>query len=94
MVDGRLALARLCALDQDRHDEAASWFAEARRVLSEQGARPLLAIADHDEAVMYSRRSSPGDTDRARTLAEAAHEQFETMAMTGWSRRAKRCDKA
>ncbi len=88
MVDGRLALARLCALDKDRQDEAASWFAQARLVLSEQGARPLLAITDHDEAVMYARRNSPGDADRARTLVEAACEQFEAIGMTGWSRRA------
>lgn len=48
-ADGRLALARLCAL-QRRHDEAAQWFAKARAVLDEQGARPLRAIADFDEA--------------------------------------------
>jgi hypothetical protein len=37
MVDGRLALARLCAL-QGRHDEAKRWFAQARQVLTGQGA--------------------------------------------------------
>src|SRR5262249_55168614 len=34
-VDGRLALARLCALSE-RWDEAADWFARARTVLEEQ----------------------------------------------------------
>ena len=42
-------MARLCSL-QDRHDEALGWLRDARRVLEEQGARPLLAIADLDEA--------------------------------------------
>src|SRR5262245_64317678 len=43
MMDGRLALARLCALQQ-RYDEAVEWFGKARAVLDEQGARPLRAI--------------------------------------------------
>jgi tetratricopeptide (TPR) repeat protein len=87
MVDGRLALAQLCALT-GRHDEAASWFAEARRVLDEQGALPLLAIADYDEALMYVRRGQPGDIDRARPVLDAARRQFEEIGMTGWTRRA------
>jgi tetratricopeptide (TPR) repeat protein len=88
-VEGRLALARLCALS-GRHDEAANWFTEARRVLSEQGARPSLAIADYDEALMYVRRGQPGDLDqRARPLVDAARSQFEALGMTGWVRRAE-----
>jgi class 3 adenylate cyclase/tetratricopeptide (TPR) repeat protein len=87
MMDGRLALARLCALT-GRHDEAASWFAHARRVLDEQGALPLLAIADYDEALMYVRRGQPGDLDRARPVLNAARRQFEEIGMTGWTRRA------
>jgi hypothetical protein len=87
MVDGRLALARLCAL-QGRHQEALEWFAEARRVLTEQGARPLLAIADYDEALMYVRRRGPVDAERARPLLDAARTQFEAIGMTGWLRRA------
>jgi tetratricopeptide (TPR) repeat protein len=86
-VDGRLALARLSAL-QGRHDEALAWFGEARRVLGEQGARPLLAIADYDEALMYVRRGEPGDLARARPLLEAARAQFEAIGMPGWIRRA------
>jgi tetratricopeptide (TPR) repeat protein len=88
MVDGRLALARLCVL-QGRHREAMSWFAEARRVLDEQGARPLLAIADYDEALTYARRAGLGDTERARPLLDSARQQFEAMRMTGWIRRAE-----
>jgi tetratricopeptide (TPR) repeat protein len=86
-VDGRLALARLSAL-QGRHDEALAWFVEARRVLGEQGARPLLAITDYDEALMYVRRGEPGDLARARPLLAAAREQFEAVGMTGWICRA------
>jgi tetratricopeptide (TPR) repeat protein len=84
MVDGRLALARLCAL-QYRHDEALHWFAEARRVLTEQGARPLLAIADYDEAQMEAGR---GDGARTRQRLESARPEFEAMGMTGWINRA------
>jgi tetratricopeptide (TPR) repeat protein len=87
MADGRLALVRLCAL-QGRHEEAEEWFAEARRVFNEQGAHPLLAIADYDEALMYARRGGPGDAERARPLLNAARAQFETIGMTGWLRRA------
>jgi DNA-binding CsgD family transcriptional regulator len=86
MVDGRLALARLCAL-QDRHDDALKWLAEARRVLGEQGALSLLAISDFDEATMYLRWGGPGATDRARPLLDNALRQFSALGMTGWARR-------
>jgi tetratricopeptide (TPR) repeat protein len=92
MVDGRLALARLCALS-GRHDEAKSWFAQARRVLTEQGVLPLRALCDHDEALMYSRRASPGDTDRARPLLSAARQQFEAIGMAAWIRRSEELSK-
>ena len=87
MVDGRLALARVCALT-GRHEEAVSWFAKAREVLAEQGARPLLAIVDYDEALMYARRNGPGDAEAARPLLEQARTQFETIGMNGWIRQA------
>jgi class 3 adenylate cyclase len=85
--DWRLATARLRALT-GRPDDARSWFTEARRVLDEQGERPLRAICDHDEAVMYVRRGAPGDDEQARPLVAAARRQFEELGMTGWSRRA------
>jgi class 3 adenylate cyclase/tetratricopeptide (TPR) repeat protein/energy-coupling factor transporter ATP-binding protein EcfA2 len=87
MVDGRLALSRLCAL-QGRHEEATKWLFEARRVLDEQGAQPLLAIADYDEALMFSRRGASGDPERARPLLDSARRQFVALGMTGWTRRA------
>jgi class 3 adenylate cyclase/tetratricopeptide (TPR) repeat protein len=88
MVDARLSLARLCAL-QGRYDEAVEWFAKARAVLDEQGARPLRAIADFDEALMYVRRGGPGDKKRATPLLDAALQQFRALGMTGWIRRAE-----
>src|SRR5262249_10204447 len=88
MMDGRLALARLCALQQ-RYDEAVEWFAKARMVLDEQGARPLRAIVDHDEALMYARHGAPRDRERALPLLDAAVEQFRALDMPGWIRRAE-----
>jgi hypothetical protein len=44
MRDSRLSIARLCAL-QRRYGEAIEWFAQARVVLDEQGARA--AARDH-----------------------------------------------
>ena len=86
LSDSRLSLARLCAL-QKRYDEAITWFAKARIVLDEQGARPLRAIADFDEALMYLRRGAPGDDQRAHPYMEAARQQFAGLGMTGWLRR-------
>lgn len=85
MKDARLALARLCALD-GRQDEASRWFAEARVTLDAQGARPLRAIVDFDEALMHRRAGRP---DAARPLLEAAVDQFTRLKMTGWLRRAE-----
>ena len=85
MVDSRLALAQLCAL-QRRYDEAVEWFAKARAVLDEQGARPLRAIVDYDEALMCVRRGEPGDPQRAAPLLEAALRQFRDIGMPGWIR--------
>ena len=88
MVDARLALAWLCALT-GRFDEASAWFAQARRVLEEQGARPLRATVDFDEALMYVRRGASGDPQRAAPLLDLAEEQFRAIGMTGWIRRAE-----
>jgi tetratricopeptide (TPR) repeat protein len=88
MQDGRLSLARLCAL-RGRYDEAAYWFAQSRAVLEQQGARPLRAIADLDEAIMYLRRNEDGDRHRAAPLLSAAIVKFRALGMTGWLRRAE-----
>jgi tetratricopeptide (TPR) repeat protein len=87
-TDARLSLARLCALT-GRFDEAREWFEKARRVLDEQGARPLRAITDFDEAWMEVRRGGAGDRQRALTLLDAARGPFESIGMPGWLRRAE-----
>ncbi len=87
MRDGRLSMARLCAL-QGRYDEAVNWFGHARVVLDEQGARPLRAITDYDEALMYLRRGAAGEIACARPFLDLALEQFRKIGMTGWIRRA------
>ena len=84
MMDLRLSLARLCALDR-RLDEADHWFAQARLVLEEQQARPLRAIADFDQALMLTRA---GRHRQARPYLNAAIGQFQRIGMTGWLRRA------
>ncbi len=50
-------------------------------------AATLLAIVDHDEALMAVHRMSPGDTAAARPRLEAARRQFDELGMTGWARR-------
>jgi tetratricopeptide (TPR) repeat protein len=86
--DGRHALARLSALSR-RYDEAFSWFAQSRRVLTEQGGVTLRAICSFDEALTYTRRDAPGDVDMARSLLCGARQQFEEIGMTGWIPRAE-----
>ena len=82
-VDARLAMAQLCALTE-RPGEAHQLFERARAVLDEQGARPLRALVDLDEAWMEIRRGTHGDRDRARALLDVATEQFEAIGMPGW----------
>jgi hypothetical protein len=51
-------------------------------------ARPLRAVCDYDEALMYARRAAVGDAARARPLLAAARKHFDEIGMTGWLRRA------
>jgi tetratricopeptide (TPR) repeat protein len=87
MVDGRLALGRLCAVG-GRDDEARQWWEKARGVLHTQQAATLLALVDHDETLMATRRMQPGDEALIRPGLDAARRQFESLGMTGWARRA------
>ena len=58
-------------------------------MLDEQGARPLRAITDFDEAWMKVRRGEAGNRERALTLLDAARGPFESIGMPGWLRRAE-----
>jgi DNA-binding SARP family transcriptional activator/tetratricopeptide (TPR) repeat protein len=88
MMDMRLSLARLCAVD-GRLEEADHWFGQARSVLEEQGARPLRAIVDFDQALMNTRA---GHMACARRHLDAAISQFQQIGMTGWLRQAEQLD--
>jgi hypothetical protein len=87
-VDARLAMGQVCALT-GRPSEAHQWFERAREVLDEQGARPLRALVDLDEAWMEIRRGPHGDRGRARALLDVACEQFQAIGMSGWMERAE-----
>lgn len=87
-----LSLAYLCAL-QGRLAEARRWFAEARKILDEQGARPLRAIVDFDEAWALVRATGLKLTDPpfppavrrdVESLLDAARTPFEAIGMPGW----------
>ena len=82
MRDSRLSIARLCAL-RGQHDEAHESFVKARSSLEDQGARPLRAIADFDEALMYLRRGLPSDPGLAAPFLREASAAFDSMGMTG-----------
>jgi len=86
-TDSRLSLARLCALT-GRFEEALAHLDEARGVLDAQGARPVRAVVDFDEAQVRARRRATGDRELARGRLEVAHRQFSRLGMTGWLRRA------
>ena len=75
MVDSRLSMAHLAAI-RGQDDEAMDWFAKARIVLEEQGARPLRAIVDYDEALMHQRRGGSADADPAKPLINSALARF------------------
>jgi len=81
--DGRLNMARLLA-QKRQVDAAVVWFEAARRVLDEQGAQPLRAVVDLDEARMYARRGARGDRTRALALLDLAEPQMRRIGMTGW----------
>jgi class 3 adenylate cyclase/tetratricopeptide (TPR) repeat protein len=86
-TDVRLLLGALCKLTK-RYDEAIAWYAQARTVLDEQGARPLRATADLLEAELRAERSAPGDRERALALVDAFLAQGQAIGMTNFLPRA------
>ncbi|HBZ70200.1 MAG TPA: hypothetical protein DEP35_10875 [Deltaproteobacteria bacterium] len=59
-----------------RFVEAREWFDKARRVLEEQGARPLRAITDFDEAWMEVRRGEAGVTGSVHSRCSTRREHL------------------
>ncbi len=82
-ADVRLSLARLCAID-GRIDEATDWFDAARKVFAAQGALPLLAITDHDEAWMHLRHPGHTQTNNVVALLDRATGSCREIGMPGW----------
>jgi DNA-binding CsgD family transcriptional regulator len=87
-VDARRSLAHICALGGDAA-EAARWFSKSRGALDEQGARPLRAIVDFEEAFDLMHRRGDADVSRAEALAGAALATFRKLDMRGWVNRAE-----
>jgi DNA-binding SARP family transcriptional activator len=85
MTEPRLAMGRIAGLG-GRRAEAGEWFNAARAVCHEDGLGPLLAIVDHDEALLAARA---GDSATAHRLADAAAERAATLGLGGWLRRAE-----
>jgi class 3 adenylate cyclase len=82
-TDSRWSLALLCAL-KGHTDEAAHWFADARRVLTEQQTWPLIVDADHDEALMHLRLGAQGDQARVDELLASMRARCTHPAMAPW----------
>jgi non-specific serine/threonine protein kinase len=78
-------MANLCGI-LGRFDEGVEWFAKARVVLDEQGARVSRAWNDLYEAQMYARRDENGNRGRVLMLVDSALEQFHAIGMPGWVR--------
>jgi class 3 adenylate cyclase len=85
-VDGRWALAMLCALD-GRIDEARECFDKARSVLTEQGSKTLLIAVDYEEALMNVRLGGEKNMTRARVLLERARSRCAHPALSAWRER-------
>jgi DNA-binding CsgD family transcriptional regulator len=82
-----LSVARMAALRGDQV-EAATAFATAREALQASEQRPLLTIADYDEATFLA-RTKGADQARAATLLDGARDAFAALGMESWQRRAE-----
>ena len=84
----RLAQARLLGLAGDV-DEAVALLADERPALQAGGLRPMLALADYDEALILAAAGGRRLTE-APPLLDRAAQQFEVLGMTGWLARVHR----
>jgi hypothetical protein len=79
----RLAMARLCALD-DRIDEAREWATGCRRVIEEQDTPPLVLQLEHFEAELELRLGDDGDPERFRSALSRGRAACGHEAMAPW----------
>jgi hypothetical protein len=70
-----------------RASEAREWFAEARRVLTEQASEAMLIYVDYDEATMNVRLGGAENVARARPLLERARARSTHPAVAPWGAR-------
>ncbi len=82
-VDARWSYAILCALD-GRPDDARRWFAEARRVLTEHEAEPLVVGVDFSAAEMELRLGTAGDPKLFTECVAAARARCSHPVMSAW----------
>jgi DNA-binding CsgD family transcriptional regulator len=86
ILSPELTVARMAAL-LGKVGEAHGYFSRARQQSEMSGVKPVIAIADYDEALALSRS---GSTDQGRILAllQAGQTAFRSMGMAGWVQRA------
>jgi len=82
-----LSVARMAGLLGDL-TEAETYFAQARRITAALGQRPLVAIANYDEALVRVRLKVP-DRVRTTSLLDAALAEFGSLGMAEWAQRAQ-----
>lgn len=81
IADARWSMAQLCAVT-GRVDEARQWYAEAVRVLTEQGSVAMVVHVHHDEARFELHLGT--DPERFRTALGAARAGCTHPAMAPW----------
>jgi tetratricopeptide (TPR) repeat protein len=86
MTEPRHAQGRVVGLTGDV-EGARQWFDEARVVARADGLGPLIAIIDHDEALLLLRA---GRAEDAAPLLDAARRRATRLGMIGWVRRTER----
>jgi eukaryotic-like serine/threonine-protein kinase len=71
-----------------RFDDAERHFVVAIETERRMGARPWLAHAQHDLAVMHLTRGAAGDPERAHALLDEAAATYRELGMGSWASRA------
>ena len=71
----------LLAITLNRRDNAATHFGDALELCAGIGARPWLAISQHEYAQMLIERNESGDQDKARNLLAEAIATYRELGM-------------